>query len=175
MLTSPNVLNLPPLLEHRNVQSYGLTRSASLSSNKCEISTQLWSRGTRAPLETTSLSSLRISNALKGRKKNNLMWVRRSSRLKESKARRMHYGACGSLAVRVEVVYLCRRRSGSHTSPHSITHPARYACHGHSPDHPTHFSTARSPPQTCCGPYPAVPMEKPQVPIAWPMNVWRTL
>ena len=95
-----------------------------------------------------------------------LMWVRRSSRLKESKARRMHYGACGSLAVRVEAVYLCRWRSGSHTSPHSITHPARYACHGHSPDRPTHFSTARSPPQTCCGPYPAVPMEMPQVPIA---------
>ena len=75
----------------------------------------------------------------------------------------MHYGACGSLAVRMEVVYLCRRRSGSHISQHSITHPARYACHDHSPDRPRHFSTARSPPPTCCGPYPAVPMEKPQV------------
>ena len=30
----------------------------------------------------------------------------------------MHYGACGSLAVRVEVVYLGRRRSGSHISQH---------------------------------------------------------
>ena len=62
------------------------------------------------------------------------------------------------------------RRSGSHISQHSITHPARYDCHDHSPDRPTHFSTARSPPPTCCGPYPAVPMEKPQVLIAWPMN-----
>ena len=53
------------------------------------------------------------TSKIKGRRKNNLVWVRRSSRLKESNARRMHYGACGSLAVRVEVVYLCRRRSGS--------------------------------------------------------------
>ena len=46
---------------------------------------------------------------------------------------------------------LCCGSSGSHTSPHSITHPARYACHDHSPDRPTHFSTARSTPPTCCG------------------------
>ena len=76
------------------------------------------------------------------------MWVRRSSRLKESKAIRMLYGACGSLAVRMEVVYLCRRRSVSHISQHSIIHPTRYACHDHSTDRPTHFSTVRSPPPT---------------------------
>ena len=48
MLTSPNVLNLPPLLEHRNVQSYGLTRSASLSSNKRDQYTVVKSWDSRA-------------------------------------------------------------------------------------------------------------------------------